>query len=295
MLTCSFACLTKLKTFSRCALLISAPILVPCSRGSPILMFWVCFTTSLVKASRAARCTNTRVPLQQTWGIETGLRKAPLSELTGSELTCNHQLIDKLWPPLGPESQSLNKVVKWPTHVVKWNAREKAWALQVWWGRERAQVFHHTQALPLPHQGEYPQKLWCLLLFSLELRPVSPVGWETSSLRGESLQHSGRIDLKSGENSSKYHCSERLRMLMFTNVFASEDWRRWMLTFVSIFIRFEIWWISFNCIERRRNPSACWRNKPQIQHYLTIFPDSFSNVFWGSWQRRFQIVITGHL
>lgn len=44
-----------------------APIRVSSRRGSPILIFWVRFTTSFVKVSRIFLSTNTLVPLQHTW------------------------------------------------------------------------------------------------------------------------------------------------------------------------------------------------------------------------------------
>lgn len=44
-----------------------APIRVSSRSGSPILIFWVRFTTSFVKTSSIFLSTNTRVPLQHTW------------------------------------------------------------------------------------------------------------------------------------------------------------------------------------------------------------------------------------
>lgn len=69
-LTCSFACLIKFWTRSRWGRLMRAPIRVSSRSGSPILIFWVRFTTSFVKVSRIFLSTNTRVPLQHTWNTE---------------------------------------------------------------------------------------------------------------------------------------------------------------------------------------------------------------------------------
>lgn len=71
VLTCSLASLTNPRTRSRCGRLMRGPILVSSRRGSPSFILWVCFTTSAVNLSRMSFCTNTLVPLQQTWGTST--------------------------------------------------------------------------------------------------------------------------------------------------------------------------------------------------------------------------------
>lgn len=68
--TCFLAWLTKPNTLSRCGLLISAPMRVPSSKGSPTGMALVLFTTSSRNWGMISLWTYTLVPLQQTWAVE---------------------------------------------------------------------------------------------------------------------------------------------------------------------------------------------------------------------------------
>lgn len=64
--TCFFAWSTKERTFSKWGLLTRAPICVLSSKGSPISIAQVLFTTSSTNAGRIFLWTKTRVPLLQT-------------------------------------------------------------------------------------------------------------------------------------------------------------------------------------------------------------------------------------
>ncbi len=66
--TCSFACLMKPSTFSMWGLLMRAPMRVSSHKGSPTAIALVLFTTPSKNCGIISLCTNTRVPLQHTWG-----------------------------------------------------------------------------------------------------------------------------------------------------------------------------------------------------------------------------------
>lgn len=72
--TSFFAWSTKERTFSKWGLLTRAPICVVSSRGSPISIAHVLFTTSFTNSGRIFFWTKTRVPLLQTCGEQNNLK-----------------------------------------------------------------------------------------------------------------------------------------------------------------------------------------------------------------------------